>query len=57
MSFLIQLRMMSVNVGKSVSIESIRTFTEIQLLMGNIFIFKDFKTIYILSHETLVQTL
>lgn len=57
MSFLIELRMMSVNIGKSASIESIRTFTEIQVLMGNIFIFKDFKTIYILSHEALVQTL
>ena len=50
MPFLIELWMMSVNINKSVSAES--TFTGMQELISDIFLFKDFKTIFILLDET-----
>ena len=50
MPFLIELWMMSVNINKSVSAES--TFTGMQGLISDIFLFKGFKTIFILLDET-----
>ena len=50
MPFLIELRMMSVNINKSVSAEP--TFTGMQVLISDIFLFKDFKTIFILLDQT-----
>ena len=46
MPFFVELFIMSVNIGKYVSTESIRTFTEIQELMVDFFLFKDFMTFF-----------
>ena len=49
---LIELFIISVNIGKYVSTESIRTFTGIQELMADFFLFKDFMTFFTSSDDT-----
>ena len=43
---------MSVNIGKYVSTKSLRTFIEIQELMSDYFLFKDFMTFFISLDDT-----
>ena len=47
-SFIIELFIMSVNIGKYVSTESIKTFTGIQELMADFFLFKDLGVLLLL---------
>ena len=47
-SFIIELFIMSVNIGKYVSTESIKTFTGIQELMADFFLFKDLRVLLLL---------
>ena len=52
MPFLIELFVMSVNIGKHVSTELIRTFLGMQELMGDFFLFKDFMNFLTSSDDT-----
>ena len=49
--FLKDLFIISVNIGKYVSTESIRTFTGIQELMADFFLFKGFMTFFTSSGD------
>ena len=47
-----ELFIISINIGKYVSTESIRTFTGIQELMADFFLFKDFMAFFTSSDNT-----
>ena len=52
MPLFVELVIISVNIAKYVSTESIRTFTGIQELMADFFLFKDFMTFFTFLGDT-----